>query len=81
MEVKTMEKIINEFKIIETDDGFRVEIKGDKEVIRKMFSAGPHHFFRGKGPFGHHFPFGPGFWGRFGGWCAPWDEPEEEKSA
>jgi hypothetical protein len=76
-----MEKIISEFKVIETDDGFRIEIKGDKETLRKMFVGGPHHFFRGKGPFGHHFPFGPGFGGRFRGWCAPWEEPEEEKES
>jgi hypothetical protein len=28
-----MEKVINEFRVIETDDGFRIEIKGDKEAI------------------------------------------------
>ena len=74
-----MDKIISEFKIIETDDGFRVEIKGDKETIRKMIAGGPPHFFKGRGRFGHRFPFGPGFGGGFHGWCAPWEEPEEEK--
>jgi hypothetical protein len=34
-----MEKMINDFKIIETEDGFRVEIKGDKEAIRRMLSG------------------------------------------
>ena len=77
-----MEKIISEYKVIETDDGFRIEIKGDKETLHKMFVSGPRHFFRGRGPFGHRFPCGPGFGHRFHGWCAPWDEPEEEtKSA
>ncbi len=73
-----MEKILSEFKVIETDDGFRIEIKGDKESLRKMFVGGPRHFFRGKGPFGHHFPCGPGFGTKFHGWRAPWDEAEEE---
>lgn len=31
-----MEKVINEFCVIETDDGFRIEIKRDKEAIRQM---------------------------------------------
>jgi hypothetical protein len=73
-----MEKIISEYKIIETDDGFRIEIKGDKESLRKMFIDGPRHFFRGKGPFGHHFSHGPGFGHKFHDWCAPWAEPEKE---
>jgi hypothetical protein len=76
-----MDKIISEFKIIETDDGFRVEIKGDKETIRKMIAGGPHHFFHGKGPFGRRFPFPPGFGGGFHGWCTPWEEPEEDKES
>ncbi len=73
-----MEKIISEYKVIETDDGFRIEIKGNKETLRKMFVSGPHHHFRGKGPFGHHFPCGPGFGQKFRGRRAPWDETEEE---
>jgi hypothetical protein len=28
-----MEQVISEVKVIETDDGFRIEIKGDKEKI------------------------------------------------
>ena len=77
-----MEKVINEFKVIETDDGFRIEIKGDKEAIRRMLSGiGPHNFFGGKPPFGRGFGFGfgfnPGFWGGFG----PWEGTEEEKKA
>jgi len=72
-----MEKIISEYKVIETDDGFRIEIKGDKETLRKMFTGGPRHL-RGKGPFGHHFPCGPGFGHKFRGRRAPWDEAEQE---
>ncbi len=73
-----MEKIISEYKVIETDDGFRIEIKGDKETLRKMFAGGPQRHFRGKGPFGHHFPCGPGFGHKFHGRRGPCAEPEEE---
>lgn len=70
-----MDKVINEFRVIETDDGFRIEIKGDKEAIRRWLKGlGP------KGPFGRgfHFDFGPGgFWGGFGGCWGPWGEEEE----
>ena len=78
-----MEKVIKEFKIIETDDGFRIEIKGDKEVLRKMLKDfGPQSFFGSRFPFGRgfHFGCGPGFWDWFaGGWCGFWEEAEEEK--
>ena len=78
-----MEKIINEFKVIETDDGFRIEIKGDKEAIRRMLRGfGPHSFFGAGGPFGRGFGFGFGpFWGGFGGWGDPWEGTEEEKKS
>ncbi len=71
-----MEKIINEFKLIETDDGFRIEIKGDKQAMRKMFSNFGKHRFGPKPPFGHGF-FGHGFWGG----CAPWEQQEEKETA
>ena len=81
-----MEKIINEFKIIETDDGFRIELKGDKEAIRKMLQGcGPHGFFGGGFPFGHdrgfHFDFDPfAFWCGFGNWWDKyWETEKEEK--
>lgn len=76
-----MEKVINEFRVIETDDGFRIEIKGDKEAIRRMMgNFGPHAAPRGKRPFGRGFSFGfgPGFWTNFGDWCGPSDWREEE---
>jgi hypothetical protein len=76
-----MEKVINEFRVIETDDGFRIEIKGDKEAIRQMLSGfGPHFFRRRKRSFGHgfSFDFGPRFWAEFGDWCWPWHWAEEE---
>ncbi len=76
-----MEKIVNELRVIETDDGFRIEIKGDKEKIR-AFMAGvgkqrrwPHW---GAGPRGP-FPFGPWMWMRGASCYGPWDfEAEEE---
>ena len=72
------------FKVIETDDGFRIEIKGDKEAIREMMgNFGPHFFRRRhkKHPFGHGFGFGfgPRFWAEFGDWCGPWWEEEKEE--
>ena len=74
-----MEKIINEIKIIETDDGYRIEIKGNKEAIGRMLSGfGPFNFHRKGAPFGRgfSFDFGPGCWG---GWWNPWEESKEKK--
>jgi hypothetical protein len=79
-----MEKVINEFRVIETDDGFRIEIKGDKEAIRHMLhSFGPHGFHHRKRPRGHGFGFGfgPRFWADFGDWCGPWGEWTWEEEA
>ena len=77
-----MEKVINEFRVVETEDGFRIEIKGDKEAIRRMLRGfGMPGFFGPKGPFprGFRFDFGPGgFWGGFGGWSWPGEEGPEE---
>jgi hypothetical protein len=71
-----MEKVINEFRVIETDDGYRIEIKGDKERLKKMFSGRKHwrkKHRRGFGPFG--FGFMPGPWMHMWG---PWGEHERE---
>lgn len=78
-----MEKVINEFRVIETDDGFRIEIKGDKEAIREMmghFGPGFSHHRRKRHPFGPGFAFGfgPRFWANFGDWCGSWGDWEEE---
>jgi hypothetical protein len=52
-----MEKIIQEFRIIETDDGFRIEIKGDKEELREfVMSLDPRNWPRHK----------------WGPWDGPW---------
>ena len=74
-----MEKMINDFKIIETEDGFRVEIKGYKEAIRRMLSGlGVCNLFRAGAPFGRSFHFGPGSWSGFGSWCGSWERTEEK---
>ncbi len=76
------DKIIHEVRIVETDDGYRIEIKGDKEQLKKMgfgkggfpFGFGPGGMGRGRGPFGHHgqgHQHGFGWWGRHQG-GHPW---------
>jgi hypothetical protein len=32
-----MEEVLHEMRIVETEDGYRLEIKGDKERMRKFF--------------------------------------------
>lgn len=79
-----MEKIIQEFRVIETDDGFRIEIKGDKERLRGfMRGFGRHRHWRGHhrrpwGPFG--VGFGPMMWAQASGCCGPWEAEEGEGS-
>jgi len=77
------EKVLHEVRFIETDDGFRVEIKGDKEQLKKM---GMMHFGKkGFGP-GMFFGRGPGkrgFWGRGHGYGPPpwaWDCGQTEET-
>ena len=79
-----MENIITEFKVIETDDGFRIEIKGDKEKIRSFMSGFSEH--RGRhwgrrhrppwGPFGFH----PMMWMKMADCWGPWDFEDEKES-
>jgi hypothetical protein len=86
------EKVLHEVRVVETEDGFRIEIKGDKERLKEMFSkgfpfGGLGRMMMGGFPFGgrhghhgrhehHHGPFG---WGRRGGWGGPWGGWEEEE--
>ena len=43
------EKVLHEIRFIETDDGFRLEINGDKEKMREMgFDPGMMGFGRGR---------------------------------
>ena len=79
------ERVIHEVRVVETDDGFRVEVKGDKERIREMgfgpgmmgFGGRMHrrrHHRRGRGPRGRY--------GRhFGWWWGPWWDAEDEEDA
>lgn len=65
------EKVIHEVRIIETDDGFRIEMKGDKDLLRHLIGrfSGEHRGgglrrrmpwflrrFRRWGPRPHHPP-------------------------
>ncbi|MDM8527413.1 hypothetical protein QUF58_04305 [Anaerolineales bacterium HSG24] len=43
------EKTIHEFKIIETEDGFRIELKGDKEALKRMIFDPKFGFMRSMG--------------------------------
>ena len=89
-----MEKVLQEFRIIETDDGFRIEIKGDKEELRDfVMSLDPRRWMHGdshseshRGPHGWGpFPFGPGgprfkmkFGRGFGPFGFAWDDAPDE---
>jgi len=78
-----MEKVVNELRVIETDDGYRIEIKGDKEKIKALMSDfGKHQ--RRHHPGGRHratFPFGPWMWMKMAGCHGLWGfEVEEEGS-
>ena len=76
-----MGKVISEFKIVETEDGFRIEIKGDKEAIRRMLNGfGLCDSFRAGTRFGRSFHFGPDFWSGFGSWCGSWERSEKDRS-
>jgi hypothetical protein len=58
-----MEKVIQEFRIIETDDGFRIEIKGDKEQLRDfVMNLDPRRWMHHQGPEWGPPPFGPRMW-------------------
>lgn len=79
------EKVIHEVRIIETEDGFRIEIRGDKERIRRMgfaraigIGTGRAHRRRhGRRRHGHRHHHGGG-WGRGPRWWGE-DTPEAEE--
>ena len=79
------DKILHEVRIVETEDGYRIEIKGDKERLKQMFDKGfpfgrmAGGFGGGFGPgrHGHHGPFG---WGRRGPWGGWGDDEQSERS-
>jgi hypothetical protein len=87
-----MEKVIREFRVIETDDGYRIEIKGDKERMKHFFRGFRRGRGRGRGPFrifgmpgfGFGLGPGPGFWAGFTPWEVDFvtrmeDEDDEER--
>lgn len=77
------EKVIHEVRFIETDDGFRIEVKGDKERMRDMgcghgmMGFGPMRFMhrRRHGRHGRRHRHGHGF-GPWGWW---WDDVEDDE--
>lgn len=75
-----MEKLINEFRIIETDDGFRIEIKGDKDKIRGFLSEMKKHRHMAHGPRSGGFPFPPWMAWKAAHCHAPWDFEVEQES-
>jgi hypothetical protein len=83
------ERVIHEVRFIETDDGFRIEVKGDKERMREM-GFGPGMMGLGHGMMGHgrHHRHrhggrghGPQFARPFGWWWGPWWDEEDEGEA
>ena len=76
------DQVLYEIRYIETDDGYRVEIKGDKEKLKEMgfmhkgFGPGKRFGrdlkFRGRG---HGHGYGPPPWTR------EREEPTEEEAA
>jgi len=83
-----MEKVIQELRVVETDDGFRIEIKGDKEALRSWLTGfGPWGRGRRRSGMPPFFRFGPRFWRHWAAWCGPWwaeetgEESEPESAA
>ena len=50
-----MEKVIQEWRIVETDDGYRIELKGDKEAMRQWVEH-LRAFRMGRRHHGHYGP-------------------------
>lgn len=81
------DKIIHEVRLIETDEGYRIEINGDKEKLSRMgfgpmgrWHGGPGHHRRGHHRRHRHRGFGPGFippW-MWSGWAEEVDEDDEQ---
>lgn len=75
------ERVIHEVRFVETDDGFRVEVKGDKERMREM-GFGPGMMGWAKHRRRHrHFHRGPRFARHFGWWWEPWWDMDDEEEA
>jgi hypothetical protein len=48
------EKVVHEVRVIETEDGFRIELKGDKEELRQMIFGGQRIHFPPFAQFARH---------------------------
>ncbi len=73
-----MEKVIREWRIVETDDGFRIEIKGDKETMRDWVNTiGTHGALRRARRWKRFAAWGP-----MGGPCGPrpWRQDEGDSA-
>lgn len=82
------EKVVGEIRFIETDDGFRIEVKGDKERLKEMGWGPGMGMGRGRGhrhsrkrfwrdmwaghQHGQGYEHGPGHAGHAGHDCGPW---------
>ena len=85
------DKVLGQISFIETDDGFRVEIKGDKERIRKMgfppdaeawreMGFDPEQWTKGfrRRHGWRHGPWGRRHFGSFGPWMWGWCWGDDE---
>ncbi len=76
-----MEKMIDDLKIIETEDGFRIEIKGNKAAIREMLNCfGFCDSFKPGASANRNFCFDSDFWSQFGDWCGAWQKAKEKNA-
>ena len=77
-----MENIITEFRLIETEDGYRIEIKGDKEQMKSYMKGhrGRRYHgwrrWRGCGP----WDFNPAMWMHMASCWDAWEEVDDTKS-
>jgi len=79
------EKVLHEVRFVETDEGYRIDIKGDKEQLKKMGMDRMLHKGFGHQGFARQHRFRRGPWGHpMGFWCSPsWvteDEAAEEQT-
>jgi len=69
-----MDKIIHEFKVSETEDGFCVDSKGNKEALRQMLNCFNFcNSSKAGAPASCSFCFDSDFWSKFGSWCGAWE--------
>jgi hypothetical protein len=80
------EKVIHEIRFIETEDGFRIEVKGDKQRMREMgFRPRSKRRFRPRGRRGRGPGFGPdrgfGPWWRYSDWWRTKNRSRKKKNS